>query len=404
MPSPADPRPTLAAPDDDPWLWLEEVAGERALAWVKGQNAATLARLADARFEADRASVKAALDRPDKLPFVTRRGPFLYNFWQDAAQPRGVWRRTTLDSYRRPAPEWDVLLDLDTLARAEGEDWVWQGATTLPGTHDLAVLRLSRGGGDAVVLREFDLATRQFVADGFALPEAKGGVDWVDRDTLLLSSAFGEGMATRSGYARSVRLWSRGADPAAAPVLFGCDPGHMAAGGDVDREAPGRLVFIDRIGFYDAAVHIGDRTGLKQRIDLPSDAEYVWQQGWLAVQPRSPWTLDGTTHAPDSLLGIGFDAFLAGDRRFRLLFAPASAARCRDSSGATGGWWSRCSTSCGRSSPSSPRARKPGLRRSCKVCHGTVSRISGRWMRWRRSPMARCSPRCRIPSPPPACC
>ncbi|GGC60604.1 prolyl oligopeptidase [Siccirubricoccus deserti] len=322
MPSPADPRPTLAAPDDDPWLWLEEVAGERALAWVKGQNAATLARLADARFEADRASVKAALDRPDKLPFVTRRGPFLYNFWQDAAQPRGVWRRTTLDSYRRPAPEWDVLLDLDTLARAEGEDWVWQGATTLPGTHDLAVLRLSRGGGDAVVLREFDLATRQFVADGFALPEAKGGVDWVDRDTLLLSSAFGEGMATRSGYARSVRLWSRGADPAAAPVLFGCDPGHMAAGGDVDREAPGRLVFIDRIGFYDAAVHIGDRTGPKQRIDLPSDAEYVWQQGWLAVQPRSPWTLDGTTHAPDSLLGIGFDAFLAGDRRFRLLFAP----------------------------------------------------------------------------------
>ena len=323
MPSHADPRPTLAAPDDDPWLWLEEVEGERALAWVEAQNAATLARLADTRFAADRDAVKAALDRPDKLPFVTRRGPWLYNFWQDSARPRGVWRRTSLESYRGPSPEWDVVLDLDALAGDEGEDWVWQGATTLPGAHDRAVLRLSRGGGDAVVLREFDLGSRRFVADGFALPEAKGGVDWLDRDTLLLSSAFGgENMATRSGYARTVRLWRRGADPAAAPVLFEADAAHMAAGGGVDRGAPGRLIFVDRIGFYDTAVHIGDRTGPKRRVDLPSDAEYWWQRGWLAVRPRSPWILEGTTHAPDTLLGIGLDAFLAGDRSFRALFKP----------------------------------------------------------------------------------
>jgi prolyl oligopeptidase len=323
MPNSAvDPRPTFAAPDDDLWLWLEEVEGDRALAWVEAQNAATLGRLADARFEADRDAVKAALDRPDKLPFVIRRGPFLYNFWQDAVHPRGVWRRTTFDSYRSPAPDWEVLLDLDALAQTEGEDWVWQGSTTLPGTHDLAMLRLSRGGSDAVVLREFDLAIRQFVAGGFALPEDKGGIDWLDRDTLLLSSAFGEGMATRSGYARTVRLWSRGSDPAAVPMLFECNVGHMAAAGGVDRGTPGRLVFIDRISFYDHAVHIGDRTGPKQRIDLPSDAEYWWQRGWLAVRPRSPWTLDDVTHSPDTLLGIGLDAFLAGDRNFQVLFTP----------------------------------------------------------------------------------
>jgi prolyl oligopeptidase len=322
MPSPDEPRPTLAAPDDDPWLWLEEVEGERALAWVEAQNAATLARLADNRFVADRDAVKAALDRPDKLPFVTRRGAFLYNFWQDVAQPRGLWRRTTLASYRSPAPDWEVLLDLDALARAEGEDWVWQGATTLPGTHDRAILRLSRGGGDAVVLREFDPTTRQFVVDGFVLPESKGGIDWLDRDTLLLSSAFGKGMETRSGYARTVRLWTRGTDPAAAPVLFECAAEHMAAGGSVDRETPGRLVFVDQIGFYDHAVHIGDRTGPKQHIDLPSDVEFEWQRGWLAVRPRSPWALDGVTHATDTLLGIGLNAFLAGDRRFQVLFTP----------------------------------------------------------------------------------
>ncbi|MFH5926385.1 prolyl oligopeptidase family serine peptidase [Roseomonas xinghualingensis] len=323
MSSSADPRPTLAAPDDDPWFWLEEVEGERALTWVAKQNAATLGRFADARYAADRDAVKAALDRPDKLPFVTRRGAWLYNFWQDAAQPRGIWRRTTLESYRSPEPEWDMLLDLDALARDEGEDWVWQGASTLPGTHDRAMLRLSRGGGDAVGLREFDLGSRLFVAGGFVLPEAKSSIDWLDRDTLLLSSALGEGMATHSGYARTIRLWSRGTDPALAPVIFECGEAHMGAWGRVEREAPGRVIFIDQIGFYDTAVHIGDRTGPLRRIELPSDAEFQWQRGWLAVQPRSSWAVEGTTHSPDTLLGIGLDAFLAGDRGFQVLFTPA---------------------------------------------------------------------------------
>ncbi|MBP0443604.1 S9 family peptidase [Roseomonas sp. SSH11] len=322
MPVPPDARPTLAAPDDDPWLWLEEVEGERALAWVQGQNAATLSRLADAAFEADRDAVRAVLDRPDKLPFVTRRGGWLYNFWQDAANPRGLWRRTTLESYRRPEPEWELLLDLDALVAAEGADWVWQGATTLPGTHDRAMLRLSRGGGDAVVLREFDLAGRRFVEGGFAMPEAKGGVDWLDRDTLLLSAALGEGMATRSGYSRTIRLWRRGTDPAAAKVIFACDETHMGAWGGVEREGGERLVFIDQIGFYDTTVHIGDRSGPKQRLDLPADAEFRWQRGWMAVRPRSPWTIGGTTHAPDTLLGIGLAEFLAGDRGFQVLFTP----------------------------------------------------------------------------------
>jgi len=323
MSSPADPRPTLAAPDDDPWLWLEEVEGERALAWVAAQNTATLGRFADARYAADRDAVKVALDRPDKLPFVTRRGAWLYNFWQDAAQPRGIWRRTTLASYRSPAPEWHMLIDLDALARTEGEDWVWQGATTLPGTHDRAMLRLSRGGGDAVVLREFDLGSLRFVEEGFVLPEAKSSVDWLDRNTLLLSSALGEGMATRSGYSRTVRVWPRGTDPATAPVIFEIDEAHMGAWGSVERETPGRVIFRAQIGFYDTTVHIGDRTGPLRRIELPSDAECHWQRGWLAVRPRSPWELEGTTHAPDTLLGIGLDAFLAGERGFQVLFTPA---------------------------------------------------------------------------------
>lgn len=173
-----DLRPTRAAPDDDPYLWLEDIEGGEACAWADARSAETLAKLADARFDADRAALLAIFDRPDRIAHVRRRGAFLYNFWRDAAQPRGLWRRTTMESYRREQPDWELLLDLDALAAKEGEDWVWSRAETRPPRHDRAMLSLSRGGADAVVLREFDLTRRDFVAGGFSLPEAKGGVSW----------------------------------------------------------------------------------------------------------------------------------------------------------------------------------------------------------------------------------
>jgi prolyl oligopeptidase len=315
-----DPRPTLEHPDDDPWLWLEAVDSPQALEWVDRQTAATVARFGDAGFAADRDVLRTLLDRPNRIPLVTRRADLLYNFWRDAANPRGVWRRTTLQSYRTDAPDWDILLDLDALAEREAADWVWQGAATLPPAHDRAMIRLSPGGSDAVVLREFDLVTRSFVPDGFALPEAKGGVDWLDRDTLLVSSALGG--ATRSGYARTVRLWSRGTDPANATVVFQTDPVNMMAWGSYDRTSD-RLIFGERTGFFDGVSWLGDRTGPTTRFDLPTDAAYYHERDWLAVRPRSPYEVAGTTYPPDTLLGIGLDAFLAGERGFTVLFEPA---------------------------------------------------------------------------------
>ena len=323
MPVP-DPRPTVETPDDDPYLWLEEIDGERALAWVEAQNAATVAGFGDSRFAADRDTLAAIFDRPDNIPLNGRRGTRVFNFWKDATHPRGLWRTTTLHSYRSEQPEWAILLDLDALAAREGEDWTWSGASTIPGTHDRAMLMLSRGGADAVVLREFDLAAGDFVTGGFMLPEAKGGAAWLDHDTLLLSSALGEGMATHSGYARSVRLWRRGSDPLKAPVIFETQPECMAVWADVDREATDeRLEFVERIGFFDAMVWIGDRTGPKTRIDVPTDASVAWHRGWLAAKRRTPWTVGGETHPPDTVLGISFNAFLAGDRHFTRLFEPA---------------------------------------------------------------------------------
>jgi prolyl oligopeptidase len=319
-----DARPTIDAPDDDPYLWLEDVEGAEATAWVAAQNDKTLSRFSDARVAADAVAVQAAMDRPDKIPHITRRGGLLYNFWKDAGHPRGILRRTTEASYRSETPEWDVLLDVDALARDENADWVWHGGATLHGTHDRAMVKLSRGGGDAVVLREFDIPSRSFVTDGFVLPEAKGGVDWLDRDTLLLSSAYGEGMATEAGYSRTIRLWSRGQSPEAATVLFEVPPDHMGAWGGVDRSSgEERVVFLDQIGFFDVAVHLGGRGGPATRIDLPTDLRINWFRDHVVLQPRTPWLVGDVTYAPDTLLAASLSAVLAGRRQFQVLFEPA---------------------------------------------------------------------------------
>jgi prolyl oligopeptidase len=320
---PVDARPTLAAPDDDPYLWLEDVDGARALAWVEQQNAATLAQFASASYAADRDTLALIYDRPDNIPYVTRRGAHLYNFWKDAQNPRGLWRRTTLESFRTREPQWETVLDLDALAAQEGEDWIWGGASILPGTHDRAILGVSRGGGDAVVLREFDIATRAFPSDGFRLPEAKGGTEWLDRETLLLSSALGAGMATRAGYARTVRLWRRGAPVEQMPVLFETAPQSMSVWGSVDRtQATPTVWFGEKPSFFDNTFWLGDDGGPKTKLDLPPDVEMDAHRGWLAVKRRSTWTIGQRTFPPDTLLGLSLAAFLAGERDFAVLFTP----------------------------------------------------------------------------------
>ncbi|TIT14026.1 MAG: S9 family peptidase, partial [Mesorhizobium sp.] len=270
-----DVRPTLDAPDDDPYLWLENVEGERALAWAAGQSAKTLKHFGGTQFERDRAALTAIFDNRDNLPLIARHGQYLHNYWRDAGNPRGLWRRTTLAAYMKADPQWELLLDLDALAASDGEDWIWDGASIEPERRERAVLRLSRGGSDAVVHREFDLISLSFVADGFNLPEAKGYVSWLDPDTLLLSSALGNGMATRSGYARTVRLWKRDADPLTTPVIFEAGFESLKVSGHSDRTGRSeRLWFIEKPAFFEEISWIGDRSGPRRQIDLPRDASW----------------------------------------------------------------------------------------------------------------------------------
>jgi prolyl oligopeptidase len=321
---PVDARPTLESPDDDPYLWLEEIEGERALAFVERQNKLTLDKFADASFATDRDTLAAIYDRADNIPYITRRDAFVYNVWKDANNPRGLWRRTTLEEFRKDQPAWDVVLDLDALAMAENEDWILSWIRTLPGDHARALIGLSRGGSDAAVLREFNIERKTFVTDGFALPEAKGSAEWLDAETLLLSSAYGGAeMVTTSGYARTVRLWRRGTDVDQAPVLFEIPTESMAAHINVDRtDVASRIWFIEQTGFFDLVIWLGDVTGPRTKLDLPSDIWIETHQDWLVVKRRSAWTVGGKSYPPDTMLGISLSAFLAGDRSFTTIFEP----------------------------------------------------------------------------------
>ena len=317
-----DERPTLIAPDDDPWLWLEEIEGGRALDFVEKQNRLTLDAFSDAAFARDRDTLAAIYDRPDNIPYVGRRGGLLYNLWKDAANPRGVWRRTTIAEFRKAKPSWETLLDIDKLAADEGEDWLVGWILSQPG-RPRAILCLSRGGSDAVTLREFDTDIKSFVADGFVLPEAKGGADWLDTDTLVLSSAYGNEMATTSGYARTIRLWRRGQPIEQAEVIFETTADRMRVYAGVDHTASApRTWIIDQVDFFNFAIWLRDEHGAMTELDLPTD---VWMQAhgdWFAIKLRRPWSIAGKTYEADSVLGIALSAFLAGSRDFTVLFEP----------------------------------------------------------------------------------
>ncbi|KUI10126.1 prolyl oligopeptidase [Mycolicibacterium acapulense] len=308
--------------DEDPYLWLEDITGDDALDWVRKHNEPTVARFGSERFEQMRREALEVLDTDARIPYVRRRGDHLYNFWRDADHPRGLWRRTTLDSYRSEQPEWDVLIDVDALADQDDDNWVWAGADVLEPDFSLALVELSRGGADATVVREFDMAARQFVADGFALPEAKSSVTWQDRDTVLVGTDFGPGSLTDSGYPRIVKRWRRGQPLADAQTLFEGDIADVSVGCGYDA-TPGfeRLLITRAFDFFNR-----ERYELRGEtlipIDVPTDAGISVHREWLLIRPRAEWTVGSTTYRAGSLLAANYVEYLDGARDLHVVFEP----------------------------------------------------------------------------------
>ncbi|KAF0971067.1 MULTISPECIES: prolyl oligopeptidase family serine peptidase [Gordonia] len=313
---------------DDPFLWLEDVTGDEALTWVRSHNEPTVETLSSSdRFRDMEASALAILDTDDRIPFVRRRGEFLYNFWRDAANPRGLWRRTTLESYVTDAPEWEIILDIDELARTEDENWVWSGATVLRPEYERALVSLSRGGADASVIREFDIPSRQWITDGFTLPENKSNVRWIDRDTVYVGTDFGEqpdgvGSLTDSGYPRVVKRWSRGVPLEDAITVFAGEKSDVSVHATYD-DTPGfERHFVSRSTDFFNSLLFELRDGEPELIDVPTDAHAGVRMNWLLVMTRSEWEVAGTTHAPGTLLAFDYDDYRAGGREAAVLFTP----------------------------------------------------------------------------------
>jgi prolyl oligopeptidase len=310
------PAPGVPGPEQDPYIWLEQARSPEALDWVAKENARTLAAFeADPRFAKLKADALAIFDSNDRIPFVSFRPDGLYNFWQDKANPKGVLRRTTLESYRTAAPTWEVVLDIDALAKAEGKEWVYKGSSCLPPAMSKCMIALSDGGEDAIILREFDMATKQFVADGFVLDQkSQGGVEWVDENTLLVGRDFGPGTLTESEYAFTTREWKRGTPIADAPEIYRGDAKDVSSGASLLRDNEGtihaRLAYRG-ISFHERLWYVW-KDGQWLQLDLPTKANPVGiVDGHMLFSPDVDWTVGDQTFPADSLVAADLEEWKA---------------------------------------------------------------------------------------------
>lgn len=308
----------VAAADDH--LALEQVDGAEAMAFVAEENRKSLAALTgDPRYETFREEALAILTAEDRIPIPSFLGDGIGNFWQDAANPKGVWRRTTLDSYRTASPQWETLLDIDALAKAEGRDWVFKGADCLAPDETRCLINLSDGGKDAVVVREFDLTTKRFVDAGFSLPEGKHRIEWLDRDTLLVATDFGAGTMTESGYPFIVKTLKRGQSLAQATEVYRGEQGDGGYGVSpaVYRNKDGQVtaVIITRpLDTFRSETWSVAHDGATTRLALPDRVSVFGAQGDLLIFANDEaWRFRGIDYKPGSLLSMPLASLQAGD-------------------------------------------------------------------------------------------
>ena len=314
--TPATAQDGVPGPEEDSYIWLEEARSDQALDWVRTENERTMELLAgDSRFEAVKAEALAIYDSEDRIPYVSIRPDGLYNFWQDKENPRGLVRRTTLESYRSDNPAWETVLDVDALAEAEGREWVYKGYQCLPPEERLCMVALSDGGEDATVLREFDMATGSFVENGFVLDEkSQGGVQWVDKDTLLVSRDFGEGTLTESQYPRTTRVWKRGTSIEEAQEIWRGEETDVWSGATLLRDHTGTAhgYYAFRAVSFHETEYYWQHDGEWLRLDIPLKASpYGLIDGQLLFSTDVDWETQGQTFPADALVSVDLEEFKA---------------------------------------------------------------------------------------------
>ncbi|MES2354418.1 MAG: prolyl oligopeptidase family serine peptidase [Pseudomonadota bacterium] len=318
---------SLNTATDDPYIWLEDIEGRAALDWVEQQNARSVAVLeAENNYQIIFNDLLEIYNSKQRIAYPAQHGSYIYNFWDDEEHVRGIWRRTTLTEYRKDAPAWEIVLDLDQLAAEEDENWVWEGVDFLYPDDRRCLISLSRGGADASVIREFDVTDKAFVVNGFELPEAKSDVEWRDADTLYVATDFGPGSLTTSGYPRVIKEWKRGTPLASATVVYQGQASDVSVSPWVVRSADYRHeAVMRRISFYTSETFLRHDDALV-KLDVPQDATPGFFQDQLLIELRSDWTVAQQTYPQGALLAIALNRFLDGKRDFTVLYQPAD--RC----------------------------------------------------------------------------
>lgn len=318
------PAITFAQEKEDPFIWLEDVDGVKSMEWVKAQNTATVSALEKfPEFQNIYEKNLQIYNSKERIAYPDIIGNYIYNFWKDSVNERGIWRRTSFDDYMKTTPSWETVLDIDSLSKAENVQWVYQGAEYLYPDYNLCILSLSRGGADATVLKEFDLRTKKFVADGFQLPEAKQYVSWIDKNTLFINSDFGEGSMTNSGYPRIAKMWKRGTPIGEAKTVFEGVPTDVYVGAFTINTPERSYEFLYRgITTFTADYYtIVNEKPIK--LDLPNDIELnLIFKNQMLLKLKSDWNVGGNQYTQGSFISIDYDKFINGDKNFLLIEKP----------------------------------------------------------------------------------
>jgi len=308
---------------EDPFLWLENVEGERAMEWVLAQNDLTRTELrAFPAYQRLYDNTLAIFTSTDRIAYPTIHGDMLYNFWTDADNPRGVYRRTTWESYLSGDPDWEVVLDMDALVAEEGTPWAFRGMNCLFPEGRLCLVSLSPGGSDALEVREFDLDAMDFVEDGFMVPVSKNSTAWVDGNTILVSHALDEEYVTTSGYSRAARRWERGTSLEDAPIIAEGGENDMGVFVATQETLDGPLTVVARLVTIFETEYQFLENGELVSVDIPSDAKMNLVGDQLVLQLVSDWTVGGETFIEGSVVSANLDEYLAGERNVELVVTP----------------------------------------------------------------------------------
>ncbi|RWP97972.1 prolyl oligopeptidase family protein [Mesorhizobium sp.] len=301
-------RPNSAT--EDPFLWLEDRTGKETLDWVHRQNEITVAELqGDPSYQTCFQTALDLMTAEDNIAVGSALNGHVYNFWQDKTNVLGLWRRTPVASYKTEKPEWETIIDFDSLSAKEGVKWVFSGASRLYPNFSRCLLSLSPDGGDASEMREFDIDSKSFVEGGFRAPASKSGFNWLDKDTVIVSAAFEEDEKTQSGYPRVVKLWQRGTRLEDATPIFEAQKQDLAAGGSLEFDGDKRHLLLTRtLDFFASHSFLRLPSGENRRIPLPDDVtDAVLFRDQFVFGVRSPWTApDGTLCKPDGLYSLDF--------------------------------------------------------------------------------------------------